>query len=124
MILEHVSQRTHMIVIARSFFHTHRFACGNLHIGNVAVVPEGMKHRIRLLEHIQLLYHRFAQVMVDPENFILSKSLTQLQVQLLGRLQIMAEGLFNHQAFPALGCTQTAFLDIQSNRFKKLRADG
>ncbi|MNR63909.1 hypothetical protein D3C85_1863760 [compost metagenome] len=62
--------------------------------------------------------------MVDPENFFLGKSLAQLQIQLLSRLQIMAEGLFNHQAFPAFGGTQTTFLDVQGNGFKKLRADG
>ncbi|MNV55039.1 hypothetical protein D3C71_1472600 [compost metagenome] len=74
MVLEHIAQRARFVIIARSLFNAYGLAGGYLHIGDIAITPERLQHRVGVLQHFQVLNHPFAKIMIDPEYFILGKS--------------------------------------------------
>lgn len=77
MVLEHIPDGAGFIVITGPLLNADRLAGRNLHIGDVTVVPGRLQHRIRLLQHLQLLNHPFAEIVVDPVNFLFGKSFAE-----------------------------------------------
>ena len=100
MILHHVAQRAGIVVVPSPLLHSHRFGDGDLHVIDVAPVPDRLEERIGKPEGEDVLHRLLAQVVIDAVNLVFTHVLPQLAVQRLRRLQIAAKGLFKHNTAP------------------------
>ncbi len=124
MVLSHVPQRSRVIVIPAALFHPDGFTERNLHVCDMFVVPERLKKRIRKTDDFDILNHFLPEVMVDAINFLFLKYLTDLLIQLFGRLQIVSERFFDHEASPSRTVQHAAFLQVGRNASEQLRCQG
>ena len=98
----HIAQRAGRIVVAAALFHAHGFAHGNLHMIDVAPVPDRFENPIGKAKGQNVLHRFFAQVVVDAVNLLFVHFLEQLLVQRPGRIQVAAERLFDDHPAPLM----------------------
>src|SRR5690625_252367 len=122
MILNHISERTRLIVVPASVLNIYCFGDSYLDIVDVISIPEGFKDSIRKPESQNILHRLFAQVVVDPKNLALFKVSRQVIVKSSCTFKVPAKRLFNHEsAFFGIPA-QAGHVHIQSNRFNKPRS--
>ncbi|MMZ67461.1 hypothetical protein D1872_300490 [compost metagenome] len=102
MVLAHIPQSAGVVVISAALLDADRFAQRDLHVGDVLVVPKRFKERVRKADHFDILNHLFAEIVIDPIDFLFLKDLVQLFIQLLCGEQIIAERLLDNQTIPAV----------------------
>ena len=66
----HVAQRAGLIVIAAALLDADRFRHGNLHVIDVAAVPDRLEDAVGEAEHHDVLDGFFAQVMIDAVDLL------------------------------------------------------
>ena len=76
------------------------FVDRDLHVIDVIAVPDRLEHAVGKAQHQDVLHRLLAEIMIDPVDLVLVDELEQLAVQRLGRCQIGAERLFDHQPPP------------------------
>ncbi len=96
MILDHVAQGAHFVVVASTMLYPHLFGHGNAHIIHIMPVPNWLEERIGKTKCQNVLYRLFAQVMVDAKNLRLVETLRQDPIQFPCGAQIMTNWLFHH----------------------------
>ena len=101
-IRHHVAQRTGCVVIAAAMFDADGFRHRDLHVIDVAAIPDGLENAVGEAESQNVLDGLFAQVMIDAINLVFVRNLQQLLVQRLGGFEIVAERLFDDDATPML----------------------
>ena len=72
----HVAQSARFIVVAAAILHAHSFSDGDLHVIDVAAVPDGLEDSVGETENQDVLYCFFAQVMVDAVDLLFLKPAT------------------------------------------------
>ena len=87
-------------------------------------MPQGLEDVVGEAEDQQVLHRFLAQVMVDAVDLGLLEVAVQQFVQLDGRLQVPAEGLFQHQAGPAPAAVQLRLAQAGNRRSHGLRRRG
>ena len=100
--LKHVAQDAAGVVIAGPFADRHLFRDRNLHVIDIAPIPKRLEHRICETKYENVLHRIFAEVVIDPVDLLLAELFVQLLVDVLGRFQIAAEWLLNHDAAEAI----------------------
>ena len=102
-VLHHVARYTGVVVVAAAQFHAELLGDGDLHIVDVAAVPDRLEDAVAKTEDHDVLHGLFAEVVVDAVNLRLGDMLGEVCIQLAGALQVVAEGLFNNDAAPGVG---------------------
>lgn len=72
------------------------FGHGDLHVGDVVLVPLGLEEAVGEAQGDQVLHRLLAQVMVDPVDAAFREEPGDCLVDLAGRLQVMTDGLLQH----------------------------
>ena len=85
-----------VVVVAGAAADIDLFGHGDLHVVDVAAVPERLEDRVGEPQHQHVLHGLFAEVVVDAIDLLFGKDLMRGLVQLLGRLQVGAKRLFDH----------------------------
>ncbi len=60
--------RTRMVEVAAAAFHAYGFSNGNLHVIDVAAVPDGLEDSVGKAERHDVLHGLFAQIVVNTIN--------------------------------------------------------
>ena len=84
-----------MIVVAAAVLDAHRFGHGDLHVIDVAAIPDRLEDAVGEAKGQDVLHRLLAHVMIDAIDLTLGHELRQNAVQLRGRRQIVAKGLFH-----------------------------
>ena len=124
MVLNHVAQGTRAFVIPSASFESHRFGRRNLHVLNVAPVPDRLKEGVGKPQGQNILYRFFTQVMVYPVNLLFGKKPAQQGIQLLSRFKVMPKRFFNHNPHPRFVATERKFTEVRGNIGHQLRGYG
>ena len=91
------------VVVAAAGAHPEVLGHGDLHVVDVAPVPDRLEDGVAEPQHQQVLDRLLPQVVVDAVDLPLAEDEVQARVQLLGRGQVLAERLLHDQAREALG---------------------
>ena len=70
MVLQHVTQRTGLVVVAGTFFNTQFFTQRYLDVVDVAVVPQRFDNRVAKTQGLNVLNHFLTQIVVNPEDLV------------------------------------------------------
>src|SRR6267142_2803790 len=100
-IRNHVAQRARSIEVSAALLHADGFGIGDLHVIDVATVPDGLENSVVEPEDHDVLYGLLAEVMIDAVDLIFVQHTFDLAVQSLSRLQIVSERLLDYNTSPA-----------------------
>ena len=98
----HVTQGSRSIVVPAALFDADGFTDGNLHVIDIAPVPDRFKDSIGKAEGQNILDCFLAQIMIDTVNLLFVHFLQQLLVQGPRRIQIATKRLFDNHATPLM----------------------
>ena len=101
MVGHHVPQGARLVVVPTPLLHAQGFGHRNLHVVDVAAVPDGFEDSVGESEHQNVLNRFLAQVVVDAIDLAFLQGLDELSIQGPGRLQIVAVGLFDDDPSPS-----------------------
>ena len=102
MVGHHVAQRARLVVVAAALFHADGFRHRDLHVIDVAAVPDRLENSVGEAERQDVLDGFLAQVVIDAVDLLFARHPQQLLVQQPGGFEIVAEGLFDDHAPPVL----------------------
>ena len=91
-----------MVVVASALLDPHRLGNGDLDVIDVPPVPDRLENSVCETERHDVLDGLFAEIVIDTVNLRLVDYFQELLVQRLGRLEVVAEGLFNDHAPPVV----------------------
>ena len=100
---DHVAQGSGIVEVSAAAFHAYGLGVRDLHVIDVAAVPDGLEDGVVEAEDHDVLHGLFAQVVIDAENLVLRQHALDVAVQGLGRIQIVAERLLDDHAPPVSG---------------------
>ena len=101
MVLDDVPGRPGLLVEAAPLLDPDRLGHRDLHVVDVAAVPEGLEDPVPEAEDHQVPDGLLAQVMVDPVDLRLPEDLADLAIEALGRVEVAPEGLLDDDPPPA-----------------------
>src|SRR6202012_3787021 len=96
---------------------------GDLDMVDMIAIPDRLENAVGKAQHQDVLYRFLAEIMVDPINLLLVHELLEFMVELLGRFQIGAEGLFDDEPPPRAvlrqhACAGKRFCDRQERAWR------
>ena len=94
MVLHHVAQLTHSVVISPPPFDPHLFRNGNLNMIDTTLIPLGIDKAIGKSQHQKVLDRLLAQVMINPVDILLIDKLSQCFIDLSRRIEAFTNRLF------------------------------
>ena len=95
MVLHHVAQRARLLVIRPARLHADRLAHRDLHVVDVLAVPERLEDAVGEAQDQDVLDGLLAEIVVNPVDLPLAEHPRDQPVQLLGALEVAAEGLLD-----------------------------
>ena len=105
MVLQNVAQRARLLVEGAAPLNTDGLCHRDLHVVDVAAVPDRLKDKVAEAEDQDVAHRLFPKVVVDAVNLRLAEDFANFPVQLDGRLEVAAERLLNDDTSPAaIGC--------------------
>ena len=108
MILYHVADGAGFFVIFSARTNAHDLRNDNLYVVNIFLIPERLEDAIGEAEREKVLHRFFSHIMINAVCLVLTKNASDFAVELLGRGQIAAKGLFDHHACPGFFITVMA----------------
>ena len=93
-ILDHVAQQAGLFVVSAPILHPQLFRHGDLHVVNVAAIPEGFENAVGEPEHQQVLHRLFPQVVIDAINLVFLENAGDGLVQFAARFPGFARRVF------------------------------
>ncbi len=96
-VLQHVAEDARLFVVAAARLDAQLLARGDLHVVDVAAVPDGLEDGIGEAQDEEVLDGLLAEVVVDAEDLLLVAGLQHQPVQRARARQIAAEGLLDHR---------------------------
>ena len=99
-VLDHVPGRADAVVVAGPAADADVLGHGDLHVVDVAAVPDRLVQRVGEAQRQDVLDRLLAQVVVDAEHRLGREHRVQDGVQLAGALQVVAERLLDHHPAP------------------------
>ena len=82
MILKHVADNAGFVVVPSAGFYADRFGGGNLHMIDVAPIPDRLEHGIGEAEYHDVLHGFFAEIVIDPIDLFFIQRLMHAPVEL------------------------------------------
>ena len=101
MILDHVAQGAGFLVIPAAAFDADRLGRRDLHVIDVAAIPERLEDAVSETERQDVLDGLLAQVVIDAIDVLLVENFLEFRVQRSGGRQIVTKRLLDHDATPA-----------------------
>ena len=98
--LDHVANRPNAIVVGGAMPDAQRFRRCDLHVIDVAMIPQRLEDRIGKTKHQQTLHNLLAQVVVDSIDRVFLEHAAQREIQPRSRLNIVAERLLDDDSLP------------------------
>ena len=86
-----------LLVERRAALDPDRLGDGDLDVVDELAVPDRLEDPVREAQREQVLHRLLAEVVVDAEDLALAEVLADQRVELLGRGQVVAEGLLDDQ---------------------------
>ena len=123
MVRHHVAQRAGCVVEAAAMADAELLVDGDLHVVDVIAIPDRLEHAVGEAQHQDVLDRLLAEVVIDPVDLVLVEDFQQCAVQGLGRGEVGAERLFDHQPPPrAVGLLQqTGAAELAADRRECIR---
>ena len=109
MVLHHVAQLTHAVVISPTALNAHLFRNRDLNVINATLIPLGIDKAIGKSQHQKVLDRLFAQVMIDSIDILLIEKLSECFIDLSRRIKALTNRLFKNdtaRSIQAAVCTQ------------------
>ncbi len=101
-VLHHVAQRARRVVVAAALLDADRLGDGDLHVVDVAAVPERLEDAVGEAEHQDVLDGLLAQVVVDAVDLVLVEApAEQLRFSARAEAEVAAERLLDDDPPPA-----------------------
>ena len=97
-ILHHVAQRARAVVIATAGPHPVVFRHRDLHVIDVAAVPDRLEQRVGEAQRQDVLHRLLAEIVIDAVDLAFVEHLAQLAIQRGGGRQVAPERLLHHDA--------------------------
>ena len=111
MVLDDVSQRAGMLVERAPVLDAYRLRNCDMHVADIAPVPDGLEDRVGETEGEHVLHCLFAHVVVDPVDLRLVEACMQGLVECHRGLEVPTKGLLDHEPgelAPSPGLVQSA----------------
>ena len=99
--LDHVAQGPRLLVVGAAVLHAEGLGGRDLHVVHELAVPHGLEDAVGEAQDQEVLHGLFSQVVVDAVHLPLVEGRVDGAVELLGRGEVAAEGLLDHDARPA-----------------------
>ena len=100
MVGHHIAHRPGVFIVSTASLNADFFGSGNLHMVNIAAVPNRLKDAVGKAEHHDVLHSFLAEVMVNAVNLPFLQDFPYFHIQCTGRFQVMAKGLFDDDPPP------------------------
>ena len=94
MVLHHIAQLTHPVVVGPTPLDPHLFCNGDLNMINATLIPLGIDKAIGKSQHQKVLDRLFAQVVIDSVDILLIEKLSECFIDLSRRIEALANWLF------------------------------
>ncbi len=101
-VLHDVAQRAGGLVERPAAFDADGFGRRDLHVVDVVAIPDVLEDAVREAEDEDVLHRLLAQVVIDAEDLVFVEDLVDVIVQRAGAGQVVAEGLLDDGADPAV----------------------
>ena len=101
MILDHVAQRARPLVVVGAALDADGLRGGDLHVIDVAAVPDRLEHAVGEAEHQQVLDGFLSEIVIDAEDLRFVEMGVEQPVQRAGAVEIGAERLLDDDPAPA-----------------------
>ena len=99
-VLDDVTGGADAVVVAGAAADADVLGHGDLHVVDEGPVPDRLEHRVGEAERQDVLDGLLAEVVVDAEDLVRGEDLFDDRVEVLGRLQVVAERLLDDRAPP------------------------
>lgn len=93
MVLDHVPKSAGLVIVMAAGLHPCLFGHGDLHVVNVAPVPDRLEKRVGKAEGENVLNRLLSEIMINAKDLAFVKEPGEKAVQFLGRVKIAAKGL-------------------------------
>jgi hypothetical protein len=97
---DHVPQRPGLLVVAAALLDADRLGHGDLHVVDVAPVPDRLEDAVGEPEDHDVLDGLLAQVVIDPVDLALGEIAAQLLIEGAGRFEVLAERFLDDHPAP------------------------
>ena len=125
MILEHVAEHAGGVVIAAAAAHLYLLGHGDLHVVDVAAVPDRFEDRVGEPEREDVLHRLLAEVVIDAKHLTFVEYAVQMFVEGPGRGEVGAERLLHDDAAGAVRLDRHAMApERRDDRLVELRRGG
>ena len=123
MVLDDVPKRAVLVVVATTALDPDLLGHGDLHVVDVATVPDGLEDRVAEAEYEQVLHRLLSQIMVDAIHLLLVERLAELLVERSGARKIGSKGLLDHDPCesPVALLGQTRPAQVRRDQREELR---
>ena len=121
-VLEDVADDAGLLVVRGAVLDPDRLRDGDLDVVDELAVPDRLEDAVREPQRQHVLDGLLAEVVVDAEDLGLVELLGEQGVQLLGRLEVVAERLLDHEPVPAV--LRAPLADLLDERADHRRRDG
>ena len=98
MVLDDVAQRARLLVEAAPVLDSQRLCDGDLHVVDVAPVPDGFEDGVREAQRQQVLHRLLPEVVVDPVDLGLVEDGVHAAVELERAVEVAPVGLLDHHS--------------------------
>ena len=88
------------VEVSAALFHPDRLGIRDLHMIDIAAVPDGLKDGIVEAEHHDVLHRFFAQVMIDAVNLVFRQHSFDVAIQGFGGVEIVTKRLLDDHSPP------------------------
>ena len=94
MVLHHIAQLTHPVVISPAALDAHLFRNGDLNVINAALIPLGVDKAVGKSQYQKVLDRLFPQIVIDSIDILLIEKLSECFIDLSRRIEALANRLF------------------------------
>ena len=125
MVLDHVTQRTGLVIIVRAALKAEILGHCDLDMVNIIARPEGLEQHVGKPQDHQVLHRLLAEVMVDAKDLALSEHSPDTVIDFAGGFEVSADRLFEHD--PCLRSCQACppkrlgNADIEARRCRQIK---
>ena len=121
-VLEDVADRARLLVEGSAALDADRLRHGDLDVVYELAVPDRLEDPVRKAKGEHVLDRLLAEVVVDAKDLVLAEVLREPVVQLARGGEVVAEGLLDHEAHPAL--LRAVLGDLVDQRRDRARGNG
>ena len=124
-VLKHVAEHARVVVVAATTAHRHLLGHGDLHMVDVAAVPDRFENRVGEPQREDVLHRLLTEIVIDAKHLTFVEHAVQMFVEGAGRGEVGAEWLLHDDAAGAvrLDCHAVA-AERRDDRLVELRRGG